>query len=630
MEKRWIRKQGSSGAPSDGDTIGRYPVGDTGREFFVGNLCREAREPDLRHALRKFGEIEGLRIAFKGATGQSRGFAYVTFVQPVSLNLLQGTDCMGRRLHIERDRYAPENNTKPPRQSPSIDRFPWKTPRDGSRGFPQRFEFFVGGLPCEANDEDLRAAFDSFGEILKINIVRDGDSGRSRGFGFITVEAAANLQAEDFADTTVLDKRVRVERKTDRAGRMVPTLQPAMVSTPISAQKAEAETARPEWVEMTAPKGDGSAALVCYGEQSEAIKKHFEKRQLADAAPWHGGNIGPVIADQLASNSGLIASGLQAGKMFQVIGTPHLVEGLKTGTYALMQTAEGTLGTVVSSSGGKVAGQLRFAQASMAPVLAPVLAWQVLHAIAGTSQLRKINRRLDGIQRKLETIGARNEAGVLGEVLNAVRTLEDICSEHTNTGTFNRDMETRLALVEQTIGSIFERNRSLVDLFGNKTSEVHRLGGKTGAVRATSLMREEGGQAVHDMEMLFGLAAAQLRVLEARMHHALEHQPADLERRFNEATKVTDNYCELLGNLPSVESLESHAQACVEEMRWFQRKVFFRGVGKEAAGLSTLGLRDPKLPVRSGENSTEGSYVFWKDEAGGTKIYMLPNGDYHG
>ena len=202
-------------------------------------------------------------------------------------------------------------------------------------------------------------------------------------------------------------------------------------------------------------------------------------------------------------------------------------------------------------------------------------------------------------------------------------------AEHANTGTFTRNMETRLALVEQTIGSVLERTRSLVDLFRSKASEVHRLGGKTGAVRTTNLLQEEGGQAVHDMEMLFGLAAADLRVEEARMHHAMEHNPADLQRRLNTVTAKIDNYHDLLRNLPSVESLESHAQACVEEMGWWQRKVFARGVGKEAAGLSSLELHDAKVPVRSGESLIGGSYVFWKDEAGITKIHMLPNGDDH-
>ena len=419
--------------------------------------------------------------------------------------------------------------------------------------------------------------------------------------------------------------------KTNRPEHSVPATRSVKDSRLAPAQRSEAEIVQSaEWVEMKAPNGDGSAVLVCYGpDQSELIRKHLEEFQRTDATLWHGGNLGPEIADQLASVSSIVMSGLKARQMFEVIGTPQLVEGLKMGTHALMQTAEGTLGTVVSSSSRKIAGQLRFAQASMAPILAPVLAWQILHGIAGTSQLSKITHLLDSMQRTLETIVARNEAGVLGKVINANHTSDDIETERANTGTFTRDMETRLALAEETIGSSFERNHILVDRFHSKTSEVHRLGGKTGAVRATKLLEEEGGQAMYDMKMLVALAAADLRNASLRVYHAMEHNPADTQRRLNKAKAKVDKYRELLENLPSVEGLKSHAKKCVEEMSWWERNVSARGVRKETAKLASLELRDVKVPVQAGESPTMGRYVFWKDEAGDTKIYMLPNGDDH-
>ena len=423
---------------------------------------------------------------------------------------------------------------------------------------------------------------------------------------------------------------IREKLRIGRSEHPVPATQSVKGSRLAPAQRPEAEIAQsPEWVEMRAPNGDDSAVLISYKEQSELIRKHVEELQRTDATLWHGGNLGTEIVDQLASASPLVMSGLQAGQVFQVIGTPQLVEGLKTGAYTLMQTAGETLGTVVSSSSRKIVGQLRFAQASMTPVIAPLLAWQVLHGIAGTSQLRKINHRLDSMQRKLETIVARSEAGVLGDILNAIRILDDILAERENTGTFTRDMESRLALVEQTIGSFFERNRSLVELFHSKASEVHRLDGKTGAVRATNLLQEEGRQAMHDMEMLVALVMADLQIGEARMYHAMEHNPADIQRRLDEAKARAGEHRELLENYPSVKGLESHAQKCVEEMGWLERNVSARGVRKETAKLASLELHDVKVPVQADEIPIRGEYVFWKDEAGDTKIYMLPNGDGH-
>ncbi len=224
---------------------------------------------------------------------------------------------------------------------------------------------------------------------------------------------------------------------------------------------------------------------------------------------------------------------------------------------------------------------------------------------------------------------ARSEVSVLGEVLNAIHTLNDILAERANTGTFTRDMETRLALAEQAIGSILERNRSLVDLFHSKASEVYRLSGKTGASRTTNLLKEEGGQATHDMEMLVALVMADLRIGETRMYHAMERNPADIQRRLDGAKAKVDEHRELLKNLPSVEGLESHAQKCVTEMSLWERNVSARGVRKETAKLASIELSDVEVPIQADESSTMDRYVFWKDEAGDTKIYMLSNGDSH-
>lgn len=47
-------------------------------------------------------------------------------------------------------------------------------------------KLFVGGLAWATNDEGLRAAFEPFGELQEAVVISDRDSGRSRGFGFVT------------------------------------------------------------------------------------------------------------------------------------------------------------------------------------------------------------------------------------------------------------------------------------------------------------------------------------------------------------------------------------------------------------------------------------------------------------
>jgi RNA recognition motif-containing protein len=45
---------------------------------------------------------------------------------------------------------------------------------------------FVGGLSWGTTDEDLRKTFTSYGEITEAKVITERDSGRSRGFGFVT------------------------------------------------------------------------------------------------------------------------------------------------------------------------------------------------------------------------------------------------------------------------------------------------------------------------------------------------------------------------------------------------------------------------------------------------------------
>ena len=47
-------------------------------------------------------------------------------------------------------------------------------------------KLFVGGLSWDTKDEGLRQAFASYGEITEAKVITDRDTGRSRGFGFVT------------------------------------------------------------------------------------------------------------------------------------------------------------------------------------------------------------------------------------------------------------------------------------------------------------------------------------------------------------------------------------------------------------------------------------------------------------
>jgi len=55
-------------------------------------------------------------------------------------------------------------------------------------------QIYVGSLPYEVTEEDLREEFGAFGEVASVNIIKDKLSGRPKGFGF--VEMASKSEAE--------------------------------------------------------------------------------------------------------------------------------------------------------------------------------------------------------------------------------------------------------------------------------------------------------------------------------------------------------------------------------------------------------------------------------------------------
>ena len=79
-------------------------------------------------------------------------------------------------------------------------------------------KLFVGGLSWDTNDQSLAAAFAPFGTVTEAKVISDRDTGRSRGFGFVTFDAPADAQrAMAEMDGTELDGRsIRVNQAEDK------------------------------------------------------------------------------------------------------------------------------------------------------------------------------------------------------------------------------------------------------------------------------------------------------------------------------------------------------------------------------------------------------------------------------
>lgn len=65
----------------------------------------------------------------------------------------------------------------------------------GPKGSNGPTKLFVGGLDWNTEGEQLREAFSRFGALREATVVADRDTGRSRGFGFVTFENPADAAA---------------------------------------------------------------------------------------------------------------------------------------------------------------------------------------------------------------------------------------------------------------------------------------------------------------------------------------------------------------------------------------------------------------------------------------------------
>ena len=54
---------------------------------------------------------------------------------------------------------------------------------------------YVGGIARETSEDDLRAAFEAFGKVDKVAVLKDKFTGEPRGFGFVEMPAKAEAEA---------------------------------------------------------------------------------------------------------------------------------------------------------------------------------------------------------------------------------------------------------------------------------------------------------------------------------------------------------------------------------------------------------------------------------------------------
>lgn len=198
-----MKKDSSWGNVLSSQHGGRRSMGHDGEEkgkMFVGGLSWETTQDTLQRYFSQYGDVVDCVVMKNSDTGRSRGFGFVTFSDPskVDLVLKSGPHELDGRT-IDPKACNPRSQQKQKRQG-----FNWP-------------KVFLGGLPSNLTETDLRSFFSRYGTVMEVVIMFDQEKKKSRGFGFLSFdsdEAVERAVVEHFVN--INGKQVEIKKAEPR------------------------------------------------------------------------------------------------------------------------------------------------------------------------------------------------------------------------------------------------------------------------------------------------------------------------------------------------------------------------------------------------------------------------------
>ncbi|XP_011094656.1 29 kDa ribonucleoprotein A, chloroplastic [Sesamum indicum] len=184
-------------------------------KLFVGNLPFTVDSAALAGLFEQAGNVEMVEVIYDKFSGRSRGFGFVTMSTveetEAAAQQFNGYELQGRVLRV--------NSGPPPAKSenPSF---------RGARGrertsYDSTNKLYVGNLAWGVDNLALETLFSEQGNVKEARVVYDKESGRSRGFGFVTYSSAeeVNSAIEELDGMDLHGRAIRVSPAEARPSR---------------------------------------------------------------------------------------------------------------------------------------------------------------------------------------------------------------------------------------------------------------------------------------------------------------------------------------------------------------------------------------------------------------------------
>ncbi|USN46614.1 MAG: RNA-binding protein [Pseudobdellovibrionaceae bacterium] len=77
---------------------------------------------------------------------------------------------------------------------------------------------YVGNLPYEASEQELEQLFSQSGEVISVAIIKDRDTGRSKGFGFVEFQEknSSDNAISEFDGHELHGRKIRVSEAREK------------------------------------------------------------------------------------------------------------------------------------------------------------------------------------------------------------------------------------------------------------------------------------------------------------------------------------------------------------------------------------------------------------------------------
>lgn len=179
------------------------------RTVFCMQLNQRIRAREMEEFFSSVGKVQDVRLITCNKTRRFKGIAYVEFKDPESVTLalgLSGQKLLGVPIVVQ---CTQAEKNRMGNSMPNL------TPK-GQTG-PMRL--YVGSLHFNITEDMLRAIFEPFGKIENIQLIMDPETGRSKGYGFLTFKNAddAKKALEQLNGFELAGRPMKVSNVTERS-----------------------------------------------------------------------------------------------------------------------------------------------------------------------------------------------------------------------------------------------------------------------------------------------------------------------------------------------------------------------------------------------------------------------------